>query len=421
MAMNKDGSNIRGERRKIIYIDESAWVMSSVIQSVLIPMLRYNRKVVENNRLKGLAFEDFSSKLIETSSAYLKSCDYYQRFKETIQDIRDGYKDRFCCALSYKTAVRCGIVEEDFVLEQKKKMPLSVWEMEWNSKFVGETEGSYFPYDLTEPCRDFSHVEIQQPKNSMSRYVLSLDVATSEDKKADNACITVIKIVPKNDGTYEKYIVFIRTYHGYSLEMLAEQVRITCCRFPNIIKVIIDANAIGEGVVSLLNIPYVDDLGREYPPLIKDTIEVSDSRKAINIISAIKADNKKNENMAVHTLLFLENHSLHIPIPSVKIRRQIEEQKIIIKDDTGTKRKISKEEVGVYIEADGLQMEMGNIVRIRTAAGNYLYDVKKSTQHKDRYSSLAMALDFIFSLEDKNRGDATENSGDNCWGRSMNF
>ena len=72
--------------------------------------------------------------------------------------------------------------------------------------------------------------------------------------------------------------------------------------------------------------------------------------------------------------------------------------------------RLSREEMAIFLEADALQFEMGNIVEKTSASGNKTYDVPHAGQHKYRYSSLAMANDYISELEKENvkkyrRGD----------------
>ncbi len=64
------------------------------------------------------------------------------------------------------------------------------------------------------------------------------------------------------------------------------------------------------------------------------------------------------------------------------------------------KKKLTVEEKAIFLEGDALQIEMGNIV-MRTTTGNIaLYDVARASQHKDRYSSLSMAVRYIAELEE---------------------
>jgi hypothetical protein len=416
IALNPDGSNVRGLRKKIIYIDESAWVKTDVIQAVLVPILQYKRDIFWKYKDEG--FQDFDSKLFQTSSAYLKSCDFFLRLKNTLNDMKNGSSSKFACSLNYKTGIRYGIIDEAFVDAQKTQMPLTSWEMEWNSKFIGATEGSYFPYELTEVCRTLEEIEIVQVKKSKSRYILSCDLATSASSYADNACISIIKFSEKQDGTFNKYLVFMKSYHGKQLEYLANEIRIHCVRFPNIEKVIIDINALGEGIVSLLNVPFVDE-NKEYPPFILDTYEKTLSN-ALPIIKGIRADNKYNSRMAVATRMFLENKSIYLPVTSNAVRRELEINEKSDKTNTVVKKPLLMEEIAVFIETDALQFEMGNIVPKFTVSGNIIYDTQSQSLHKDRYVSLAMGLEYIFTLEEANR-DSRNNDSDFCIGVNYTF
>jgi len=414
-AMEKDGKNIVGLREKIIYIDESWLIKSTVIQKALRPMLSYTRDVAREQK-----FEDFDSKLFETSSAYLKTCDLYGRFVDNINDMKKGNMNKFACALNYKAGIRTGIIKKEFVEEEKAGMLESVFSMEWNAQFIGNQNGSFFPYDLTEPCRDMKSIELKQPAHSKSRYILSLDVATSDADGADNASLIVTKFVEKNDGTFHKYVVFMRTFHGYGQEKLAEEVRKACLRFPNIESTIIDGNAIGEGVVSLLNFPYVYD-NVEYKPFVRDDISYTGTN-AIPIVRFFRGSNDINNKMVAKTKLYFENGTLHFCIPSSEARKsQQDSYDGSNKKDILKPRELLIEEMAVYFEGDKLQFELSTIVTKFTAKGSDYYDTALTTQHKDRCSSLWMAMDYISQLEDKNRENYNNNSGDECWGMATSW
>ena len=72
-------------------------------------------------------------------------------------------------------------------------------------------------------------------------------------------------------------------------------------------------------------------------------------------------------------------------------------------DEDARLRKLTLQEKAVYLEGDALQIEMGNIVMRTGVGGNVLYDVARATQHKDRYSALAMAVRYIAELEDERK------------------
>lgn len=149
-------------------------------------------------------------------------------------------------------------------------MPESKFAMEYGSVFVGEEANSVFPYDLTETCRSLKQVEYAIPKASTSDYVMGVDLATSGAKVADNAVITILKLVEHADGSYGKRLVYIRSYHGKRLDALADEVRLTYMRFPKIIKIVFDHMGLGDAFPQFLAQPWISPEGKEYPPLVLD-------------------------------------------------------------------------------------------------------------------------------------------------------
>ena len=97
----------------------------------------------------------------------------------------------------------------------------------------------------------------------------------------------------------------------------------------------------------------------------------------------------------------LEQESIQFPISS----RYIVNNKIAERDgeSDGAGKKLTVAERAIFIEADALQIEMGNIVGRQGANGNVIYDSVKSTGHKDRYSSLAMGVHYISGLEEERK------------------
>jgi hypothetical protein len=73
------------------------------------------------------------------------------------------------------------------------------------------------------------------------------------------------------------------------------------------------------------------------------------------------------------------------------------------------------------VEADALQIEMGNIVGKETGAGSIVYDVAKSTQHKDRYSALGMAMRYIAELEEERKKKMYQSQNDMAIGLVTTF
>lgn len=270
--------------------------------------------------------------------------------------------------------------------------------MEYESKFLGAAEGAVFPFDLTDRCRTLKEIEIAQPAKCNVEYVMSLDIATSSASNADNAVLTTIKLVELDNGGYMKQVVRIQSFHGKRLDALATEVRRNLVRFPNTIKVIVDMRGLGDAFPQFMNKPWTDpETGKEYPPLVRDD-ESTVIDNAVPLLHPFIASNLLNQQMVSATTIALEQESIQLPINS----RYIIDGKIAARDDDddGGHKRLTKQELAVFIEADALQIEMGNIVGRQGANGNVLFDSLKASQHKDRVSSLMMAIHYISGLEE---------------------
>lgn len=389
----------RGIRAKVIIIDEALDVDQDTLEAVVSPIRNTTREVCFN-----YGFKDFPSKTITITSACEKSNQYYTNFMKDLQRMAKGDTSVFCCTLDYRAAAANGITDIDFFLKEKERMPALTFDMEYGSKFVGANSNSALPFDLTTPCRTLDKIEMEQPKNSKSRYVICLDIATSTAKGSDNSILSVLKFVEGKDGYFTRKLVHMRSYNGKPLDYLAEEVRrYYHIRFPNTEKIIYDARGLGDSFDRFFDQEWVDPAtGKEYPPLVVDDESLSNS-SALQVLHPFRAVNTLNQQIYTNLRVALEKHRIELPIQERTMRakqQEIENEEL----------RLSREEMAIFLEADALQFEMGNIVEKTSTSGNKTYDVPHAGQHKDRYSSLAMANDYISELEKENvkkyrRGD----------------
>ena len=372
-------------------IDEAPEVKKDDLEAIAKPVRNTTREACVQ-----LGFPDYPSKMISITSACLKSNYFYEAFVDTLRRMSKGADNCFACALDYKAAARVGITPMSFFEEEKRTMPESKFDMEYGSIFIGAESGSVFPYELTEKCRILKDVEISMPVKSTAQYVMGVDLATSSAKQADNAVIVLIKLVECENGSYLKKIVFIRSYHGKRLDSLATEVRKLLVKFPNVEKIVIDCRGLGDAFPVFLSQPWIEpETNKEYPPLVPDN-EHSLIHNALPLLRPVIANNALNHQMVNITTVALEQRSLELPVSS----RYILDNKITVDDDDEGDKKLTMQEKAVFVEADALQIEMGNIVSKETGAGSIIYDVAKASQHKDRYSALGMALLYVNELED---------------------
>ena len=294
----KNGSKIesysvgtmRGNRAKIMVIDESPEVKADDLDAVIGPVRNTKRDICHQ---RGIA--DYTSKTISITSACLKSNYFYAMFVSALRDFAKGSTGSFACALDYRSAARVGITDMEFFRKEQRKMPEAKFAMEYGSVFVGAESGSMFPYDLTEGCRTLRHVEYAQPSGSSSNYIIGVDLATSTDRKADNAVICVIKLADMENGAYLKKLVYLRSYHGKRLDALAEEVRRTFSRFPRTTRIVFDHRGLGDAFPQFLAQPWIDpESGKEYPPWTLDD-ERTIIHNAVPILRSVKASAQINQ------------------------------------------------------------------------------------------------------------------------------
>ena len=381
--------SMRGLRATIIIVDEALEVDINELNGIVAPILNYRRDLAREYE-----FKDYQTKMIAITSACEKNNSFYGEFKRVVKDMGKGVPGAFACALDYRAAIDDGLTDAAFFEKEKARMPASVFQMEYGSIFPGATENSAFPYELVDGCRTLQKVETEQPKNSKSRYVISIDIATSEATTADNSIISVIKFSEKSDGSFSKKLVNMRSFHGKGLDVLASEVRrIYHLQFPNAERIIYDKRGVGDAFDKFFDEPWIDPAsGKEYPPLVLDDASsvVENAEPKLHAISEVQ---QLNQRIATNLRVMLEKHTLELPINSRIIQAKQSEE---------GEKKLSMQELGIFIETDALQFEMGNVVCKVSTAGNYIYDTPSKNMHKDRYSSLAYGCDYIAQLEEEN-------------------
>lgn len=401
---------ITGERTKFLIVDEAPKINDDMYKKNARPTLNYRRPVCHKAKV---FFEDYSSKVVKITSASYKNTQFYKDFLTTLKGMANGNKGMYAFALNWESALRVGIGTEEWYKKERELMPLFLYQMEYGSIFMGETEGSYFPYDITEPCRNLITVELSQPKNSNSKYVISLDIALSSAKDADNAILEVGKIIENADGSYKRRLVNIRSFKGETMTSLAQETRKMYAKFPNTIKIIFDRGGLGRSYWEHLNSPWINPMtGVEHPPLVMDDDyeSLATIPNAVPILKGFIADNASNNQMAQSLRLSLEKRKIELPIGYRDLKNvsfnsddDIQYTKYDVEFINSMKSKYGIEFEAIFLEADALQIELGNVKRVTTGANNIVYQVSKGKgEHKDRYTSLGMMNLYIDEIEAEN-------------------
>ena len=394
LAQDRGGDSARSWRFSYILIDEARLVKDEIIEEILIPMTKTKRQnaIRWNQSEKG--------KVIFISSAYLKTSSLYKRFKFHYEEMLKGNKDYMAICFPYQVGVQAGLFDQEDIEKEleKPQMTKDKFAYEFEGRFVGSSGESYYPYELTNPCRVLERCEFQQPKKSNSIYVITHDVAVSTEKNSDNACTHVIKLKLKPNGTYTKQVVFTKTVNGLSLnkqrDFLRELIHI---KFPNTVKLLIDAQGAGAGLPSMFyeSWEYTDQktgVVTEYPPIISD--EEKDIEMLDNAIPLIRCVHGMNNFVNLYYPYMkgcFEDGSLELLMQSAEV------------DNLYKSNMMSFDEYYQHIEHDILQSELSNIKQDFTNNEKMTYTRIVSGKKRDRATSLMYGLSYVCELENENK------------------
>lgn len=164
-------------------------------------------------------------------------------------------------------------------------------------------------------------------------------------------------------------------------------------------KIVFDHRGLGDALPEFLAQPWTHpDTGKEFAPWVLDE-ERSIIHNAQPILRSVKASAQVNQQLASSLRVALEQRALELPVSS----RAVLDGKLRLEDDESEDEKpraFTMQEKAIYLEADALQIEMGNIVMRSSSSGAVLYDTARTNQHKDRYSALAMAVRYVAEQEE---------------------
>lgn len=395
LAQDRGGDSARSWRFSYILIDEARLVKDNIIEEILIPMTKTKRA----NAINWSKSE--KGKVIFISSAYLKTSKLYERFKYHYTQMVSGNKDYMAICFPYQVGVQAGLFDQDDIEKelQKPQMTKDKFAYEFEGTFVGSSGESYFPYELTDICRTLTRSEFEQPQKSLSKYIITHDVAVSDKNGSDNSCTHVIKLKLKSDGTYLKQVVYTKVVNGIPLNKQRDFLReLLHVKFPNTSKLVIDVQGAGAGLPSMFYEAweYLDEkTGKtiEYPPLIEDddndSMEIIDN--AMPIIRAIHGMNNFVNLYYPYMKGCFENQN-------IELLSQSNDVDILYKTN-----KISFEEYEQHIEHDILQGELSNIKQDFTDKEKMTYTRIVKSNKRDRATSLMYGLAVVCEMEQDNK------------------
>lgn len=383
-----DGNKIRGERFHIIMADEYPHIKKEIIDLVVNPMM-----VVKQGYEVGKQNYDNSigNRLLVTSSAYYRHNHLFQLFKQYLDEIANGNNKYFTAILPWQIGVRVGLFDSDHIEKEKKRLSKDDFNMEYGCYFPNISENAWISPDDLDKCSVLKHIETFGLDNY--EYVMSIDVARVEG--GDNTIVHIFKLVPRK-SYLEKQLIYTLSMNGEKFEEQARQIRNLLKKFPNVIRIFMDTQTIGQGLADELSKEYWDlEELKSYPPLIdvNDEKAVKNIKNGIPIIFGITPSAENNHKMGMAVKKNTQKHYLKM--------YSIDAGDDIIENN----KELTEEEEKIVLEAEATRREVMNIEA--KPQGMYLkFEPKDSTARKDRWSALGLGLYGIELIEEERNFDS---------------
>lgn len=366
-----------------------------MLNSVVIPLMA-NDRIAMNGKVD--PNEVHKSELYITTASTQQQF-AYQKLKEVYQDMLDG-KSAFCIGNSYELPCLYNQLDIDFVEELKESPTYSILDFmrEYESIYTGSSSDNLVAEDKLQKCRIVGIAEWEHCGDEKVEYVLSYDVARNEGDENARSALVVIKITPKDNGTYVKEVVNIFSTEGqHSLiqaKFLKEQVKLFKAKI-----LVIDNNGLGVSVTDQL----VLDLNDGNPPYSVVNDSEYDKYKApdsIPMVYALKAQSKETRNSD------MINHFMQVFAKmDIGLLKSANEGLKDLEKKMRRKIKTSDEEVLLeipYACTNALCEEIMNL-KYKQAGNETRVERISNRIQKDKYSGLLMGLYWIYLEEQKNK------------------
>lgn len=367
-----------------------------VLNAVVLPLMANDRPAM-NGKVDP---NEIHKREIYITTASTQQQFAYDKCNEIYSDMTQG-TSAFCLGNSYELPCLYGQLDIDFIEEKRESPTFSILDFmrEYESIYTGSASDALVADDKLNKCRTVGLAEWEACDDKRFKYVLSYDVSRNVGDANALSALTVIKIAPRNDGTYSKELVNIFSMEGQHDTWQAKFLKQKVKEF-NASVLIIDANGLGSGVVDACLL----DLGDGNPPYKVVNDETGNYKKfespdGIPIIFAMKSHNKdtKNGDMINHFMKTFAKMDIGLlKNPHEGIREIEKKQKKKFKDEDSEDQSLAEVP---YILTSNLCEEIMNLRYVVKGNTSDIERISRSIP-KDKFSALMYGL-FWIQMEEK--------------------
>jgi hypothetical protein len=397
----------RGQRRTGGLMEECVLIDGTALNEIIIPTTNVNRLLP--NGLRSSKEEIVNkSQIYITTAGYKNNFAYEKNIELLIQSLIDP-DEVMVLGGTYKIPVAEGLLDEDFVEQLKLQGTFSEesFDREYNSKWVGDAENSFFSSEKFDKHRTLvKSEESYNIKGRDSYYIIGVDVGRFD-------CTTealIFKITPQPQGSSLASLVNIYTYSAEHFGQQALYLKRLFLKY-KARTMAIDGNGIGAGLVDFLTISQVDEeTGEVLPPFGVENDEDGKYRKLKTSDTIDDALYIIKANAAFNTEAYAYAQT---QISSGKIRFLIDEAQAKTKlMSTRVGQQLSMQERNEYLRpyvlTSILREQMLNLVEDHEGVNIILKQSSRSIK-KDKFSAFIYGL-YYKKLQDDHNGKRRKRS-----------
>lgn len=379
----------RGLRRHGLSFEEICQMEKhrEVIGEVLLPLLANNRKGADGKVSK----HEIHKQLMYVTTASSRQSYAWEQLYAVMMEMASG-KSAFVIGNDFSLPVMFDQLDPDYIEEVRADPSMSPLQFarEYMSVWTGSSENSLVQLKDLEKCRVLTNAEFNAVKGD-HKYVISVDVARSENKNRATTAIAIFKLIPRGNGQYFKQLVNIHTYKGNMhfqdqsiyIKELVEKFKASM--------VVIDGNGLGRGLVDYL---VKEDKYPSYSVVNDDTYDKYKLPNSLPLVFNVMSNTKETSASNIHNnfMAVISNQDLKLLVSESVIKE---------KNKNKDAEKVA-EMIVPHFETSQFVDEVMNL--IYEAQGNKTKVKRVSKQmEKDRYSAVSYGLYYIYLDEQKNQ------------------
>ena len=374
----------------------------TILNSVVIPLMA-------NSRIAMCGKVD--PREIHKREVYVTTASSQQQFAyEKCMEIRDDMlsgESAFCIGNSYDLPCIYGQLDLDFVEEKRSSPTFSILDFmrEYESIYTGSSTNSLVADDKLAKARKVGEAEWEHSGESGVEYVLAYDVARTTGRESALCALVVIKITPKEDGSFIKQVVNVFSLEGMHDTWQALYLKQKVDEFKAKI-LVVDSNGLGSGVIDQLVLELED--GHPGYKVVNDKDGMYNkylTDNSIPILFAMDSRRKetKNVDMTNHIMKLLNKGEIELlmnPHEGIKYL-----QKKRRKNFTEDSEELAEAQIP-YILTNNLVEEIMNL-EYKTRGNDSEVTQVSPNIPKDKYEALKYGLYWIYLHERKNKRTIT--------------